>query len=63
MSIEANIQKVEKRVTPAYERVGRAPEVVGYLQINKAKTALELFDIMQSVDSVKPSITDFGESR
>ncbi len=105
MTIEANVQKVEKRIVRACEKVGRSSEevtlvvvtktiappqieaafhagikhfgenriqeaeaklsqlqnlnprptwhMVGHLQSNKAKTALELFDIIQSVDSVR----------
>ena len=105
MTIEANVQEVEKRIERACEKVGRAPDavtlvvvtktiapsqievafhagikhfgenriqeaeaklgqlqnlnphptwhMVGHLQSNKAKTALELFDIIQSVDSVR----------
>jgi pyridoxal phosphate enzyme (YggS family) len=105
VTIEANIQQVEKRIARACERSGRSRDevtlvvvtktiapsqieaafqagirhfgenriqeavaklpllgnlnphptwhMVGHLQTNKAKTALELFDIIHSVDSVK----------
>ena len=105
MDVERNIREVEKRVTQAAHRVGRAPEeiaivvvtkevapqaieaalkagirhigenrvqeakekiallsaleprptwhMVGHLQINKVKTAVEIFDIIHSIDSLR----------
>ncbi|MBC8273486.1 MAG: YggS family pyridoxal phosphate-dependent enzyme [Chloroflexi bacterium] len=51
----------ENRVQEAEEKIGQLsdlkPDVtwhmVGHLQSNKAKTAIELFDIIHSVDSIK----------
>ena len=51
----------ENRVQEAEEKIGQLADLkpdatwhmVGHLQSNKAKTAVELFDIIHSVDSVK----------
>ena len=105
MSIEANVQDVNRRIAAAAERAGRSPDeiaivavtkgvesplikiavdagihhigenrvqeakgksidlssleprpvwhMVGHLQVNKVKTALEIFDIIHSIDSVR----------
>jgi pyridoxal phosphate enzyme (YggS family) len=62
-AISAGLQHVgENRVQEAVEKVGRVRELLGHdpiwhligtLQRNKARQALDLFDMIQSVDSVR----------
>lgn len=57
-AIEAGITCIgENRVQEAARKFGELPEVerhlVGHLQTNKVKGALELFDVIQSVDSYR----------
>ncbi|MFH0777300.1 MAG: YggS family pyridoxal phosphate-dependent enzyme [Candidatus Eisenbacteria bacterium] len=63
-AIAAGIEHVgENRIQEAsekFERIGKAPcgkavtwHMVGHLQTNKVRRALEIFDVIQSVDSMK----------
>jgi pyridoxal phosphate enzyme (YggS family) len=51
---ENRVQEAAAKI-PAVEALGSRPRwhLVGHLQTNKVKTALELFDIIHSVDSVR----------
>jgi pyridoxal phosphate enzyme (YggS family) len=51
---ENRVQEVAAKI-PAVEALGSSPRwhLVGHLQTNKVKTALGLFDIIHSVDSVR----------
>ncbi|MCX5801742.1 MAG: YggS family pyridoxal phosphate-dependent enzyme [Candidatus Eisenbacteria bacterium] len=58
-AIELGVKHVgENRVqeaSPKFDRIGRKVtwHMVGHLQTNKVKRALEIFDVIQSVDSVR----------
>jgi hypothetical protein len=58
-AIELGVKHVgENRVqeaSPKFERIGKKVtwHMVGHLQTNKVKRALEIFDVIQSVDSVR----------
>jgi hypothetical protein len=59
MALDAGIRLIgENTVQEAkakFSQLSRSPEkhLIGHLQTNKVKTALELFDLIQSVDSLK----------
>ena len=48
---ENRVQEAEAKFKEITERVEK--HLVGHLQTNKAKKAIELFDLIQSVDSVR----------
>ena len=50
---ESRVQEIEKKLPDFKYRDQAELHLIGHLQSNKAKKAVEIFDIIQSVDSVK----------